>query len=236
MSQFERCYSLLGNDYLDILGTKHIAVFGIGGVGSYVCEALARTGVGEITIVDSDVVSESNINRQIIALHSTVGQYKTDVMKSRIADINPDIKVNAKTIFYTPQNNDEFDFSKYDYVVDAIDTVTAKLDIIKKAYENNIPIISCMGTGNKLDATQFKISDISKTNTCPLARVIRRELKKLNIPKLNVLWSSELPKNNINDETKDDKPVPGSVGFVPSVAGLIIAGYVICDTLKIYNQ
>ncbi len=238
MSQFIRSEMLLGNDALKKLNGSSVAVFGIGGVGSYVCEALARTGVGRLTFIDNDTVAESNINRQIIALHSTIGRYKAEVMAERVKDINPDVVVRALNIFYTPQNGDEIDFSEFDYIVDAIDTVTSKLFIIEKAYKMNIPVISSMGTGNKLDPSQFKISDISKTEVCPLARVMRRELKQRNIPKLKVLWSSEKPiKPLFEEETSSQRrSTPGSVAFVPSSAGLMIAGEVIKDlTIKERN-
>ena len=203
MSQFTRTEMLLGSDNVKKLSASSVAVFGIGGVGSYVCEALARSGIGKLTLIDNDTVSESNINRQLIALHSTVGQYKTEVMKKRIEDINPCAEVEALNMFYTPENGEEIDFSRFDYIVDAIDTVTSKLYIIEKAHNMGIPLISSMGTGNKLDASQFKISDISKTEICPLARVIRRELKKRNIDKLKVLWSSEIPLTPLFSEKTD---------------------------------
>lgn len=234
MSEFIRSEMLLGQDAMKKLKNSSVAVFGIGGVGSYVCEALARTGVGKLTFIDNDTISVSNINRQLIALHSTVGRYKTEVMKERAKDINPDAEITALNIFYTPENGDAIDFSSFDYIVDAIDTVTSKLYIIEKATKMNIPVISSMGTGNKTDASHFKISDISKTQTCPLARVMRQELKKRGIQKLKVLWSDEAPITplfQLEDSTQR-RSTPGSVAFVPSVAGLLIAGEVIRDLIK----
>ena len=228
MNEFARSELVLGKNSIEKLKNKKVMVFGIGGVGSYVCEALARTGVGNITVVDNDVVSESNINRQIIALHSTVGMNKVDVIEARIKDINPDCNVIKKQMFYLPENADEIDFSGYDYIVDAIDTVTAKIDIICRAADLDIPIISCMGTGNKSEPSMLEITDIYKTNVCPLARVMRRELKQRGIKKLNVLYSEEKP---ILPEA-DNPRVPGSVAFVPSVAGLMIGGYVIKELIK----
>lgn len=227
---FSRTAMLLGDDALSLLKQKNVAVFGVGGVGGYVVEALARSGVGSLTLIDHDTVSKSNINRQIIALHSTVGRLKTEVLKERVLDINPDIDVIVHNMFFLPENSDDFDFSEYDYIVDAVDTVTSKLELIKKAYAANTPIISCMGAGNKLDPTKFEVSDIYKTSVCPLARVMRRELKKIGIKKLKVVYSKEEPISA--NETSSKKPVPGSVAFVPSVAGLILAGEVIKDIIK----
>lgn len=223
---FQRTRLLLGDSAEDILKNKRVAVFGIGGVGGYVVEALARSGVGELDLIDNDIVSPTNINRQIIALHSTIGQYKTEVAKMRAEDINPNIKVNIHNIFYLPETAAEFDFSEYDYVVDAIDTVTGKIQLVVEAEKNNVPIISSMGTGNKLDPTLFEVSDIYKTSVCPLARVIRRELKARGIKKLKVVYSKEEPIKHQGEN------VPGSVAFVPSVAGLIIAGEVIKDLIN----
>lgn len=234
MSEFIRTQMLLGDDALKKLENSTVAVFGIGGVGSYLCEALARSGVGRLVLVDGDTVAKSNINRQIIALHSTVGMPKAEVMKSRIADINPNAQVVCKNIFYTPENGDVIDFSGLSYVVDAIDTVTSKLYIIEKAKRIQIPVISSMGTGNKLDASRFKISDISKTEVCPLARVMRRELKNKGITSLKVLWSDEKPitPKPLEEDRGQRRQTPGSVSFVPSVAGLLIAGEVIRDLIK----
>lgn len=237
MEQFVRTEMLLGAGAMDKLKNAQVAVFGVGGVGGYVVEALARSGVGKFDLIDNDTVALSNINRQIIATHSTVGKYKVDVMKERILDINPKAEVTVHKCFYLPENADEFDFTKYSYIVDAIDTVTAKLDLIVRAKEAGVPIISSMGTGNKLDPTQLEVTDIYKTSVCPLARVMRTELKKRGIPKLKVVYSKEQPRkvqkketDKINSEnTGRIKDVPGSVAFVPSVAGLIIAGVVIDD-------
>ena len=237
MEQFVRTEMLLGVGAMDKLKNAHVAVFGVGGVGGYVVEALARSGVGKFDLIDNDTVALSNINRQIIATHSTVGKYKVDVMKERILDINPKAEVTVHKCFYLPENADEFDFTKYSYIVDAIDTVTAKLDLIVRAKAAGVPIISSMGTGNKLDPTQLEVTDIYKTSVCPLARVMRTELKKRGIPKLKVVYSKEQPRKvqkketeKINSEnTGRIKDVPGSVAFVPSVAGLIIAGVVIDD-------
>lgn len=222
--QFSRTAQLLGNENVEKLFDKHVIVFGVGGVGGYVVEALARSGVGKISIVDNDVVNESNINRQIIALHSTVGMQKVDVLKNRILDINPECQVFVHNQFFLPENSNDFDFSIYDYVVDAVDTVTAKLEIIKKSKESNVPVISSMGTGNKLNPMGFKVSDISKTKVCPLARVMRNELKKRGISKVKCVYSEENPV--IQTQT------PASVAFVPSVAGLLIASEVIKDLVK----
>lgn len=237
MEQFVRTEMLLGAGAMDKLKNAYVAVFGVGGVGGYVVEALARSGVGKFDLIDNDTVALSNINRQIIATHSTVGKYKVDVMKERILDINPKAEVTVHKCLYLPENADEFDFTKYSYIVDAIDTVTAKLDLIVRAKEAGVPIISSMGTGNKLDPTQLEVTDIYKTSVCPLARVMRTELKKRGIPKLKVVYSKEQPRKvqkketeKINSEnTGRIKDVPGSVAFVPSVAGLIIAGVVIDD-------
>ena len=222
--QFSRTAQLLGNENVEKLFDKHVIVFGVGGVGGYVVEALARSGVGKISIVDNDVVNESNINRQIIALHSTVGMQKVEVLKNRILDINPECQVFVYNQFFLPENSKDFDFSIYDYVVDAVDTVTAKLEIIKKSKESNVPVISSMGTGNKLNPMGFKVSDISKTKVCPLARVMRNELKKRGISKVKCVYSEENPV--IQTQT------PASVAFVPSVAGLLIASEVIKDLVK----
>lgn len=224
-NQFSRTEALIGIKNLGKLKNSHIAVFGIGGVGGYVSEALARSGVGCLDIIDNDTVSLSNINRQIIATHSNIGKSKTDVMKERIMDINPDCVVNTHNIFYLPENSANFDLSKYDYIVDAVDTVTAKIELIVKAHESQTPIISCMGTGNKLDPTKFEIADIYKTSVCPLAKVMRYELKKRGIKKLKVLYSKELP-------VKTESRTPASIATCPAVAGLIIANEVINDIIK----
>lgn len=225
-NQFSRTVTLLGEKSLKRLKNSHVAVFGVGGVGGFTVEALARCGVGKLTLFDSDNVSESNINRQIIALHSTVGKKKTEVMKERIMDINPGIEVICNNVFYLPENADKYDLSQYDYIVDAIDTVSAKLELITRANENHIPIISSMGTGNKIDPTKFEISDINDTSVCPLARVIRRELKARGVKKLKVIYSKEQPKQG-------NGRVPASCSFVPSVAGLIIASEVVKDICEL---
>ncbi len=224
MSIYERTDLLIGEENRKKLNSSHVAVFGIGGVGSYVCEALARAGVGALTLIDSDRVSESNINRQIIALHSTVGLDKTAVMKARIADINPEARVECHNIFYGPETAENIDFSQFSYVVDAIDSVTGKLLIIEKSKAAGIPVLSSMGTGNKLNPSAFKITDIKKTSVCPLARVMRYELKQRGIEGVKVLYSEEEPKKSGR--------TPASISFVPSVAGLMIAGEVIKDLIK----
>ena len=226
--QFSRTAMLIGTKALEKLASSRVAIFGIGGVGSYVVEALARSGVGAFDIVDNDTVNITNINRQIIATHDTIGKLKVDVAKKRILSINPKAEVSACNVFYLPENADKFDFSQYDYIIDAVDTVTAKIDIIVKAKENNIPVISSMGTGNKLDPTKFKVADIYETSVCPLARVMRRELKRRGIDSLKVLYSEEEPKTTPQSEDR----TPSSISFVPSVAGLIIAGEVIKDLIK----
>lgn len=227
MEQLKRTELLLGRDGIEKLKNSYIAIFGIGGVGGYTAEALARSGVGRLDLIDNDTVALSNINRQIIALHSTVGRYKVDVMKERISDINPDAEVNAIKCFFLPENKDEFDFGKYDYIVDAVDTVSAKIAIIEEAKKAGVPVISSMGAGNKLHPEMFELADISKTSVCPLAKVMRNELKKRGITDVKAVYSKEPPiKSGVIDE-KSGKPVPGSISFVPSAAGLIIAGEVI---------
>lgn len=230
--EFVRTAMLLGEDAIDILSNCRIAVFGIGGVGGYVVEALARSGVGSFDLVDNDTISITNINRQIIATHPTLNQYKVDVAKERILSINPNARVNVHKTFFLPENSDRFDFSQYDYIVDAVDTVTAKLEIVSKAKQANIPVISSMGTGNKLDPTRFEVTDIYKTSVCPLAKVMRKELKIRGVKKLKVLYSKEEPIKASASEESGKKNVPGSISFVPSVAGLIIAGEVIKDIIN----
>ncbi len=233
MEQFIRTEMLLGKAALKRLQASRVAVFGVGGVGGYVVEALARSGVGTLDIVDNDVVSESNINRQIIALHSTVGKLKTEVMKERILDINPHVKVYVHNVFFLPETANAFDFSQYDYVVDAIDTVSGKIAIIEKAKASGKPVISAMGAGNKLDPTAFAVADIEKTSVCPLARVMRRELKKRGIRGVKTVYSTEESKTVEGAETgKNGKPIPASIAFAPSVMGLIIASEVIKDLIK----
>ncbi|MDD3428580.1 MAG: tRNA threonylcarbamoyladenosine dehydratase [Oscillospiraceae bacterium] len=233
INEFSRAAIILGEDTLDMLSKKRVAVFGVGGVGGFVCEALARCGIGHIALIDNDTVSLTNINRQIIALHSTIGMYKTQVMKTRIRDINPACTVEAYTCFYTADNADTFDFTQYDYIVDAIDTVSSKLIMIERANLAHTPIISSMGCGNKLDPTRFEITDIYKTSVCPLARVMRRELKLRGIKKLKVLYSTEQPvaaRGKAEEQPGEGRrSVPGSISFVPSAAGLIIAAEVIQD-------
>lgn len=228
----QRSQMLLGSPALERLRSSRVAVFGIGGVGGYVAEALARTGVGTLDLVDKDVVDVSNINRQIIALHSTIGRPKVEVMKERIRDINPDIVVHARQCFFLPETAEEFDFSQYDYVVDAVDTVTAKIEIILRAHQANTPVISSMGAGNKLNPELFLVSDIYQTSVCPLAKVMRRELKKRGIKELKVVYSKEEPKKPAGGAPEGERLAPGSVAFVPSVAGLIAAGEVIKDLCK----
>ena len=235
LNEFSRTQLLLGKEAMQLLKQKRVIVFGIGGVGGYVCEALVRSGIGAIDLVDDDKVCLTNINRQLIATRKTVGKYKVDVMRDRINEINPECKVYCHNCFYLPETKDEFDFSQYDYVVDAIDTVTSKLLLIERAKACHVPVISCMGTGNKLDPSKFEITDISKTSVCPLAKVMRAELRKRGIRKVKVLYSREKPMKPLadNGERKGttDRPVPGSISFVPSVAGLMIAGEVIRDLL-----
>ncbi|MBQ3137134.1 MAG: tRNA threonylcarbamoyladenosine dehydratase [Clostridia bacterium] len=223
---FSRTEMLIGKDALSRLKDCRVAVFGIGGVGGYVAEALARSGVGNLDLFDNDTVSLSNINRQLFALHSTVGKLKTAVAHERLTDINPEIKIREHNIFVLPSNIDDIDFSVYDYVIDAIDTVAGKIAIIEKAKNEKIPVISSMGTGNKTDPTKFEITDIFKTSVCPLARVMRYEMKKRGIKKLKVLFSPEEP-HKPSPSADNERPVPASIAFVPSVAGLIIAGEVI---------
>lgn len=230
-NQFSRTQMLLGEHGLEALASSRVAIFGVGGVGGYVAEALARSGVGALDLVDNDVVSLSNLNRQILATHSSLGLPKVEVAAARIKDINPNCKVSARQLFFLPQTVQEFDFSQYDYIVDAIDTVTGKIALIAAAKEAGIPVISSMGAGNKLDPTRFRVSDISKTHTDPLAKVMRVKLKQLGIRKVKVVWSDEPPIKPLEDTQteKSDKRVPGSVAFVPSVAGLIISSEVVKD-------
>lgn len=234
-NQFSRTERLLGKEAVEKLKQCRVAVFGVGGVGGYVAEALARSGIGAIDLIDHDQVSPSNINRQIIALMSTVGRKKVDVMEERIHDINPDCRVEKHACFYLPETKDQFDFSVYDYVVDAVDTVTAKIQIVMEAEENHVPVISCMGAGNKLNPAAFEVADLSETSVCPLARVMRRELKKRGIENLKVVYSKEKARKPFTSGEKDvdqettRKVAPGSVAFVPSVAGLIAASEVVRD-------
>ena len=246
LNQFSRTELLLGKDGIEKLASSRVAIFGIGGVGGYTVEALVRSGVGTFDLIDDDKICITNINRQIYALRSTVGKYKVDVAKDRILDINPNAIVNTYKTFYTPETSDEFDFSQYDYVVDAIDTVVGKLKIVEKAKEAKVPVISSMGAGNKMNAAMFEVTDIFKTSVCPLAKVMRQELKKRKIRKLKVVYSKEVPiKPNDDIEISCKKhcvcppgtvrkctarrQIPGSNAFVPSVVGLIIAGEVVKD-------
>lgn len=232
--QYSRSELLLGSEAMDKLKNSRVAVFGVGGVGGFAVEALARCGVGTLDLIDNDTVSITNINRQIIALHSTIGKLKTEVAAERVHDIDPDIKVNVHSCFFMPDTADSFDFTQYDYVVDAIDTVTGKIEIIMRAKAAGVPVISAMGTGNKLDPAAFRVTDIYKTKGCPLARVMRRELKKRGVEKLKVVYSEEepiTPRNSSEEPQNGRRSVPGSVSFVPSVAGLILAGEVIKDII-----
>lgn len=232
-SQFLRSEMILGENSTNILSDKNIILFGLGGVGSYTAEALARAGIGKLTIVDNDTVSVTNINRQLCALHSTVGKPKVEVVRERILDINPECKITALQKFYLPENSDEFNLNDYDYIADAIDTVSAKIDLAVKSQKYGIPMISCMGTGNKLDPSQFTVSDIYKTNSCPLCRVMRTELKKRDVRKLNVVWSPEIPvKPSQTNEDSGKRQTPGSLPFVPPVAGMIMAGKIILDLTR----
>ena len=249
LTQFSRTELLFGKEAMDKLAGSKVAVFGIGGVGGYVCEALVRSGVGAFDLIDDDKVCLTNLNRQIIATRSTVGKYKTDVMRDRMLDINPNVEVEVHKCFFLPENADDFPWDSYDYVVDAVDTVTAKIALVMKCKEKNIPIISSMGAGNKLDGSQFKVADIYKTKVCPLAKVMRRELKKRGVKKLKVVYSEEIPTRPIEDmaiscrnncicppgaehKCTERRDIPGSVAFVPSVAGLIIAGEVAKDLIS----
>ena len=251
LNRFSRTELLLGKPAMEHLAKCRVAVFGIGGVGGYVCEALARSGVGAFDLIDDDKVCESNINRQIIATTKTVGKYKTDVMQERILDINPDAEVNTYKCFFLPENASDFPFDKYDYVVDAIDTVTAKIELVMQCQKAGVPIMSSMGAGNKLDPTKFRVADIYKTQMDPLAKVMRRELKKRGVKKLKVVYSEEEAIHPIGTgDNQDDgstapeterpgskrRATPGSTAFVPSVAGLIIAGEVIKDLTSGYGR
>ena len=235
LNQLSRTELLVGKEAVERLKNSRVAVFGIGGVGGYTAEALARGGVGALDLIDNDTVSITNINRQIYATLSSVGEFKVDVAKKRIQDINPEIKVNTFKTFFTPETSAEFDFSKYDYVVDAIDTVSGKIELVLKAERENARIISSMGTGNKLDAAAFEVTDIYKTSVCPLARVMRYELRKRGIKKLKVVYSKEEPIVPLMSEEEQGsrRQIPGSMSFVPPVAGLIIAGEVIRSLIRI---
>ena len=246
LDQFARTQLLIGRDGIDRLKAARVAVFGIGGVGGYVCEALVRSGVRAFDLIDDDKVCLTNLNRQIIATRKTVGRYKADVMRERMLEINPDADIRVRKCFVLPENISEFPFEEYDYVVDAVDTVTAKLELVMKAQEKHVPVISCMGAGNKLDGSRFRVADIYKTRVCPLARVMRRELKKRGVKRLKVVYSEEQPTRPLEDmsiscrthcicppgtkhKCTERRDIPGSVAFVPSVAGLLIAGEVVKD-------
>lgn len=231
INEFSRSELLLGTDAMEKLKNSHVAVFGIGGVGSYVAEALARTGVGKLTLIDSDEVAVTNLNRQLIALHSTIGMKKVEAARERILDINPQAEVTALDCFYT---GDEVELSGFDYIVDAIDSVTSKLNLIENAYKLGVPIISSMGTGNKLDPTKLVVTDIYKTEMCPLAKIMRHELKKRQVKRLKVVYSTEPPCEHKaqSEEVTQKRKTIGSVAFVPPVAGLIIAGEIIKDIIK----
>lgn len=249
LNQFSRTQLLIGEAAINKLQKSRVAVFGIGGVGGYVCEALVRSGVGAFDLVDDDKVCLTNLNRQIIATRKTVGKYKADVMKERMLDINPDVDVRIHRCFFLPENADDFPFDEYDYVVDAVDTVTAKIELILRAKAYNVPIISAMGAGNKLDPGRFKIADIYQTSVCPLARVMRRELKKRHVKNLKVVYSDEQPIRPLEDmsiscrtgcicppgaqhKCTERRDIPGSTAFVPAVAGLMIAGEIVKDLSK----
>ena len=246
LNQFSRTQLLLGPEGMQKLAASRVAVFGIGGVGGAACEALSRSGVGALDLIDDDRVCLTNLNRQIIATRRTVGQYKADAMRERILEINPDAKVQVHKCFFLPENADEFPFEKYDYIVDAVDTVTAKIALVMKAKEKGVPVISCMGAGNKLDATAFRVADIYETRVCPLARVMRRELRRRGVDRLKVVYSEEVPIRPLEDMSiscrahcicppgtkrhcTDRRDIPGSVSFVPPVAGMILAGEVVKD-------
>lgn len=252
LNQFSRTQLLLGKEAMEILKNSRVAVFGVGGVGGYVCESLVRSGVGHFDLIDDDKVCLTNLNRQIIATRKTVGKYKAEVMRERMLEINPDVDVVVRKCFFLPENKDEFPFEEYDYVVDAVDTVTAKIELVMVCQKLNIPIISSMGAGNKLDASAFKVADIYKTSMCPLAKVMRHELKKRGVKKLKVVYSEEKPIRPLEDMTiscrthcicppgaqhkcTDRRDIPGSVAFVPSVVGLIIGGEVTKDLIKNKN-
>lgn len=252
LNQFSRTQLLLGQEAMEKLKNKRVAVFGIGGVGGYVCEALVRSGIGAFDLIDDDKVCLTNLNRQIIATRKTVGKYKVEVMKERMLDINPDVDVRLHQCFFLPENADQFTFEEYDYVVDAIDTVTGKIEIIMRAQKLKIPVISAMGAGNKLDASRFQVTDIYKTKMCPLARVMRYELKKRGVKKLKVVYSDEKPIRPYEDmsiscrtncicppgaqhKCTERRDIPGSTAFVPAVAGLLIAGEIVKDLSGINN-
>lgn len=253
LTQFSRTELLLGKEAMERLAQARVAVFGVGGVGGYVCEALVRSGVASFDLIDDDKVCLTNLNRQIHATRKTVGKYKAEVMKERMMEINPKADVRIHKCFFLPENADEFPFEEYDYIVDAVDTVTAKITLVLEAQKRGVPIISCMGAGNKLDASQFKVADIYKTKVCPLAKVMRRELKRRGVKKLKVVYSEEQPVKPVEDmaiscrtncicppgakhKCTERRAIPGSVAFVPSVAGLIIAGEVVKDLVNCVRE
>ena len=253
LNQFSRTQLLLGPEAMATLSTKRVAVFGIGGVGGYVCEALIRSGIGSFDLIDDDKVCLTNLNRQIIATRNTVGKYKAEVMRDRMLEINPNAKIEIHKCFFLPENADDFPFNEYDYVVDAVDTVTAKIELILRSQKEGVPVISAMGAGNKLDAGRLKVADIYDTKICPLARVMRRELKKRNVKKLKVVYSDEQPIRPLEDmsiscrthcicppgaqhKCTERRDIPGSTAFVPAVAGLLIAGEIVKDLSNEVNS
>ena len=253
LNQFSRTQLLLGPEAMATLSTKRVAVFGIGGVGGYVCEALIRSGIGSFDLIDDDKVCLTNLNRQIIATRKTVGKYKAEVMRDRMLEINPNAKIEIHKCFFLPENADDFPFNEYDYVVDAVDTVTAKIELILRSQKEGVPVISAMGAGNKLDAGRLKVADIYDTKICPLARVMRRELKKRNVKKLKVVYSDEQPIQPLEDmsiscrthcicppgaqhKCTERRDIPGSTAFVPAVAGLLIAGEIVKDLSNEVNS
>ena len=241
-NKFDRTKRLLGADAMEKLKNAHVAVFGIGGVGGHAADALVRSGIGKISVIDSDEVAVSNINRQLIATTASVGRKKVEVMREHLLEINPEVLVEVHDCFFLPETRAQFDFSKYDYVIDAVDTVTAKLALVEAAQEAGVLIISSMGAGNKLDPTAFEVTDIYKTSVCPLAKVMRKELKARGIKHLKVVYSKELPlepiqdESFVSDEKRSRRATPGSVAFVPSVAGLILAGEVIKDLAQVHER
>ncbi len=233
LHSFSRTELLLGETALKRLSQARVAIFGVGGVGGYVCEALVRSGIGAFDLTDNDTVSLTNLNRQIIALQSTIGKSKVEVMKDRMLDINPQADIRIHSCFFLPENAADFPFDEYDYIVDAVDTVTAKIELILQAKSHNVPIISCMGTGNKLDPSQLRVADIYETKVCPLAKVMRHELRKRGVPSLKVVYSEEIPLTPaVSQEETGKRSVPGSTAFVPPSAGLLIASEVVKDLIS----
>lgn len=232
-SQFSRTARILGENTIKTLSDKHIAIFGVGGVGGYVAEALVRSGIGRFDLIDHDKVDITNLNRQIIATHKTVGRDKAEAMRERMLDINPDAEIMIHPCFFLPENADHFDFRKYDYVVDAVDTVTAKIELVLRAQAAGVPIISSMGTGNKLNPAMLEVADLYQTSVCPLARVMRRELKKRGVKELKVVYSKEEPLKPVGADAEQDSfgAIPGSTAFVPPAAGLLIASEVVKDLI-----